>query len=106
MALQQMEMSGLLYYWICFIDDEEEGEGLKIRKDYGLMVKDCGLNWWLYELVEFSNYNSILRQTNSLLGGWVMDKLISTWWKESRGDLLLVAQNKPLCDVAIFKVFS
>jgi hypothetical protein len=45
MALQQMEMSGLLYYWICFIDDEDEGKGLKIRKDYGLMIKDCGLNW-------------------------------------------------------------
>jgi hypothetical protein len=44
MALQEMEMNELLYNWICFRGDEGEGEGSKIRKNYGLMVKDCGLN--------------------------------------------------------------
>jgi hypothetical protein len=62
MALQEIEMSELLYYWIYFIGDEDEGEGSKIRKDCGLMVNDCGLNWRSYWLIELANYNSILRQ--------------------------------------------
>jgi hypothetical protein len=36
-----MEMSELLDYSIPFIGDEEEEEGLKMWKDYGLMVKGC-----------------------------------------------------------------
>jgi hypothetical protein len=59
MALQEMEMNELLYNWICFRGDEGEGEGSKIRKNYGLMIKDCGLNWRSYWLVELANYNSI-----------------------------------------------
>jgi hypothetical protein len=42
-----MEISKLLYYWISFIGYEEEGERLKMWKDYGLMGKDCGLIWRL-----------------------------------------------------------